>query len=94
MVRPTMIFASIKDHTGRFGFCPTAGDGEDLRQVSDAGSRRGPQTHELRCLPAHRHYGVTTSINAAKRRKSASLNVSSRRSPCASIVATTLASWT
>jgi peptide subunit release factor RF-3 len=41
------------------------------------------------------HYdGVTISISGANRRKSASLKVSSRRSSCASIVATTLASWT
>jgi hypothetical protein len=45
-------------------------------------------------LVVSHYHGVTISISGAKRRKSASLKVSSRRSPCASIVATTLASWT
>jgi hypothetical protein len=41
-----------------------------------------------------RHHGVTISTSTVKRRKSAALKVGRRRSPCASIVATTLASWT
>jgi hypothetical protein len=59
---------------------------------SPLGFQRGRLLHPDR--GRQYHHGVTTSINAAKRRKFASLKVSSRRSPCASIVATTLASWT
>ena len=45
-------------------------------------------------LVVQRHHGTTTSIRLPKRRKSAALKVSSRVSPCASMVATMLASCT
>ena len=67
-------------------------EGRDPFDLPDGSSSRCRSTCPR--PPADRHYGVTSSISGVKRRKSASLKVSNRRSPCASMVATTLASWT